>query len=71
MSAEYINNIAGYLAAMELFNKRNGLVAMAALFAILAAAVAASPYDPMGTDLADATTNHIWTRYYSKGAGPT
>ncbi|MFH0816668.1 MAG: hypothetical protein V1934_07625 [Methanobacteriota archaeon] len=52
---------------MELLNKRNCIIAMAALFVVLAAAVASSPYDPMNGDKADATTNYIWTRYYSEG----
>ena len=48
-------------------NERNCLLFLVVLFFLLGAAVAQEPYEPMQMDLADATTNVIWTENYSQG----
>ncbi len=48
-------------------NERNVVIFIILLFIATSIWVLTVPYDPMKWDLADATTNVIWTRYYSEG----
>jgi 4-amino-4-deoxy-L-arabinose transferase-like glycosyltransferase len=50
-----------------LLTKRRLQQALVLAWLALTVAVAAAPYDPMGWDLADATTNYLWTREYARG----
>ena len=50
----------------SVLTRRNLLLGLAAAWLLLTVAVAAAPYAPM-EDLADATTNYIWTREYARG----
>jgi hypothetical protein len=49
-------------------NRRTCHAAFALLFIALMVWIAGVPYEPMQMDLADATTNVIWTENYAKGA---
>jgi hypothetical protein len=51
----------------EIITKRNCLIAFVVLFLIMAILIGLQPYNPMKDDIADATTNAIWTEQYSKG----
>jgi hypothetical protein len=52
---------------IKLLTKRNCHLAFAVFFVVLAVGIALVPYNPMQSDLADATANYVWTGYYSKG----
>ncbi|MEW5937113.1 MAG: hypothetical protein AB1665_04755 [Candidatus Thermoplasmatota archaeon] len=54
-------------AILKHLTERNCLIVFCALFALLAVWIASVPYEPMKWDLADATTNYIWTGYYAEG----
>ena len=43
------------------------LVFLLIMFIVMAVWVETLPYDPMNGDIADATTNAIWTEYYKEG----
>ncbi|WP_455392975.1 hypothetical protein [[Eubacterium] cellulosolvens] len=47
--------------------ERNVIIFIFILFIVMTIWVASVPYDPMKWDKADATTNVIWTDYYSQG----
>lgn len=51
---------------ISLINKRNCLIALMGLFFAMAIWIGSVPYEPMEWDLADATTNVIWTDLYSQ-----
>jgi len=47
--------------------QRNCLIALVFLFLLMAFYIGTMPYNPMTDDIADATTNAIWTQQYSRG----
>ena len=66
-NAMHRNNDKGDDAVGKVINKRNCLFALVFLFLTMAIFIGVQPYDPMDDDIADATTNAIWTEQYSKG----
>lgn len=55
------------LTLAGLFTERNCLLALAIVYVVIAICIGTVPYEPMEWDLADATTNAIWTDLYSQG----
>jgi hypothetical protein len=49
------------------FTERNFLIGLTIMFVVMTLWVVTVPYDPMKGDIADATTNAIWTEYYKEG----
>jgi hypothetical protein len=47
--------------------ERNFLIGLTIMFVVMTIWVATVPYDPMNGDIADATTNAIWSEYYKEG----
>jgi hypothetical protein len=56
-----------HLVLGKAITKQNCLIAFVLLFLMMAILIGIQPYDPMKDDIADATTNAIWTEQYSKG----
>jgi hypothetical protein len=51
----------------SILSERNFLIGLLILFIIMTVWVASVPYDPIKGDIADASTNAIWSEYYKEG----
>jgi hypothetical protein len=51
----------------SIFSERNFLLGLMVLFIVMTIWVASVPYDPIKGDIADASTNAIWSEYYKEG----
>jgi hypothetical protein len=51
----------------SIFSERNFLAGLMVLFIVMTIWIVTVPYDPMKGDIADASTNAIWSEYYKEG----